>query len=46
MKYTSPDNQPCKARPTLVNINSDEALSYPFTVWFNKFVGSCNTTDD
>ena len=46
MKCRSPNNQPCKARPTLVNVNSNEARSYPFTVCFNQCVGSCNTTDD
>ena len=37
---------PCQARPTLVNINSDKTLFYPFTVTFNKCGGSCNTIDD
>ena len=40
------NNQTCKARPTLVNINSDETLFYPFTVTVNKCGGSFITTDD
>ena len=38
--------KPCQARPTLVNINSDETTFYPFTVSVNKCGGSCNTDDD
>ena len=38
--------RPCEARPTLVNINSDKFLFYPFIVSFNIFGRSCNTIDD
>ena len=37
---------PCQARSTLVDINSDEILFYPFTVSINKWGGSCNAIDD
>ena len=40
------NTQPCKARPTLVNINFAETLFYPFTVSVNKCDGSCNTIND
>ena len=40
------NNRPCKARSTLVNINSDETIFYQFTVTVNKCGGSCNTIDD
>ena len=40
------NNQPCQARPTLVNIISDETIFYPFTVSANKSGGSCSTIDD
>ena len=46
IKCVSLNNQPCQARPTLVNINSDEILSYSFTVSVNKCGGSCNNIDD
>ena len=36
----------CQARPTLVNINSDEILFYPFNVSVNKWGRSCNTIDN
>ena len=39
-------NQPCQARPTIVDINSNETFFYPFTVSVYKRGDSCNTTDD
>ena len=46
MKCISLNNRPCQARATLVGINSNEPLYYPFTVSPNKCGGSCNTIDD
>ena len=46
IKCVSLDNQPCKSRPTFVNIKSDETLFCPFTVNVNKCGESCNTIDD
>ena len=46
IKCASLNNHLCKAKPTLVNLNSSETLFYPFTVSVNKRVGSCNTIDD
>ena len=40
------NNQPCQARPTLVGINSNKNLFYPFTVSVNKYRGSCSAIDD
>ena len=39
------NNQPCKARPTLADINYNETLFYLFTVSVNKYRGSSNTID-
>ena len=39
-------DQPCQSRPTIVDINSNETLHYPFSVSVNKCSGSCNTIDD
>ena len=33
-------------KATLVNINSNQPLYYPFTFSVNKCAGSCNTTGD
>ena len=38
IKCISLNNQPCKARPTIVNTNSDKTLFYPFTVSVNKCI--------
>ena len=46
VKCVSLNNQPCKARPPIVNVNFDKTLFYPFTVSVNKCGGSCNTIDD
>ena len=44
------NNQPCIARPTLTDLNSDEynqVLSYyPFMVNLDRCNGICNTFDD
>ena len=46
LKFVSLKNQPCKARPTIVNINSDKTSFYSFTVSVNKCSRSCSTVDD
>ena len=46
LKCLTLNNQPCQARPMVVNINSDETLFYPFTANVNKCSGSCNKIDD
>ena len=40
------NNKPYQARPTFVDINSDEILFYPCTVGVHKCGGSCNTIND
>ena len=46
LKCVSMNNQECKVRPELVNINSNEPLFYPFTVKTSKCSGSCNNIND
>ena len=43
LKCISLNNQSCQARPTLVDIKSNDTLFYPFTVSVNKCCESCNT---
>ena len=45
-KCISLNNQPCHARPTRFNVNSNEALYYPFTISVGKCPGSCKTIDN
>ena len=46
IKCVTLNNRPCHAIPTLVNINSDGTLFYPFTVSVNKCGGNSNIIDD
>ena len=36
----------CQDRPTLIDINSNETLHYPYTLTVNKRGGNCNNIDD
>ena len=36
------NNQECKTRPVIMNINSNETLFYPYSIRLNKCSGSCN----
>ena len=39
-------NQSCKARPEIVNVNSNNPIFYPFRSKTNKCSGSCNNIND
>ena len=43
IKCVSLSNKPCKARPTIVKINSDTTLFYPFAVSVNECGAYYNT---
>ena len=40
------NNQDCRARPEVININSNEPLFYPYSVKISKCSGSCNNIND
>ena len=42
----SMNNQACKVRPKIVNVNSNEPVFYPFSIKTSKFSGSCNNIND
>ena len=46
IKCVSLNNQPCQARPAIIDINFNETLFYPLIVSIDKCGGSCNTIDD
>ena len=46
LKCVSVNNQECKIRPEIININSNEPLFYPYTFKINKCSGSCNNVND
>ena len=39
-------NQECKARPEIVNVNSNNPIFYPFSVEANKCSGNCYNIND
>ena len=42
----SMNNQACKARPEIINVNSNNPVFYPFSVKANKYSGNCNNIID
>ena len=46
LKCISMNNQECKVRPQIVNVNSDEPVFYPFRIETSKCSGSCNNIND
>ena len=39
-------NQECKVRPKIVNVNTDEPVSYPFSIKTTECSGICNNIND
>ena len=46
LKCISVTKQEFKVRPTIVNVNSDEPVFYPFSIRTSKCSGSCNNIND
>ena len=46
LKCVSMINQECRARPEIINVNSNETLFYPYSIKINKCNGSCNSIND
>ena len=42
----SMNNQECKVRPEIINVNSNEPVFYPFSIKISKCSGSCNNIND
>ena len=40
------NNQPCKARPEVINFSSNNPAFYPFRIKTNKCSGNCNNIND
>ena len=40
------NNQECKIRPEIINLNTNEPLFYPFSIKIHKCKGSCNTMNN
>ena len=46
LKCVSINNQECKVRPEIININNNEPLFYPYSIKVNKCSSSCNNVND
>ena len=42
----SMNNEVCKARPEIINVNSNNPIFYPFSIKTSKCIGSCNNIND
>ena len=39
-------NQPCKARPEIINVDNNKPIFYPFSIKASKCSGNCNNIND
>ena len=46
LKCISMNNQECKVRPQIVNLNRDEPVFFPFIIKTSKCSGSCNNINN
>ena len=46
LKSISMNNQECKVRPEIINIESNEPSFYPYSVKISKCSGSCNNINN
>ena len=46
LKYVSINNQECKIRSEIININSNQHLFCPYSIKINKCSGTCNNIND
>ena len=42
----SMNNQACKVRPKIINVNSNEPVFYPFSIKISKCSGSCDNINN
>ena len=42
LECISMNNQECKARPKMIDVNANELVFYPYSIKVNKCSGSCN----
>ena len=46
LECVSMNNQECKIRSKIINVNTNEPMFYPYSIKINKCKGSCNTVND
>ena len=40
------NNEECKVRPEIINVNDNEPVFYPFSIKTSNCSGSCNNVND
>ena len=46
LECVSMNNQECKIRSEIININTNEPIFYPYSITISKCKGSCNSMND
>ena len=46
IECVSVNNQDCKIRSEIINVNTDEPMFYPYSIAISKCKGTCNTIND
>ena len=46
LECVSMNNQECKIRTEIINLNTNEPMLYPYSIKINRCKGSCNTIND
>ena len=46
LECISINNQQCKVRPEIVNVNSNKPIFYPYSIKTSKCSGSCNNINN
>ena len=46
LECVSMNNQECKIKLEIINVNTNEPVFYPYSITINKCKGSCNTIND
>ena len=46
LECVSMNNQVCKIRTEIINLNTNEPMFYPYSIKINRCKGSCNTINN
>ena len=46
LSFISMNNQACKARPEIINVNSNNPVFHPFSIKISKCNGNCNNINN
>ena len=46
LSWISMNNQACKTRPEIINVNSNNPVFYPFSIKTSKCSSNCNIVND